>query len=73
MIREQVARPVEFVRENPAFQSGWRDGRFGSGEAPASGAGGDGRPAGRPEGDRRDYCRGYREGRRIREMLRKSV
>ena len=69
MIREQVARPVEFPREGRAFQSGWRDGRFDSAEVSESNLG----PENCADRERRDYCRGYHEGRRIRELLRNDL
>lgn len=66
MIRERAAEAVQVIRESDAFQSGWKDGRFGqSGSFAAS------ENLGEWSGlDRLAYYRGHREGRRIREILR---
>jgi hypothetical protein len=67
MIKEQQAiGEVGVRREDPAYRSGWEDGRFGSTETflenpnLAAWAG--------PR-ERLAYYRGHRDGRRVREML----
>jgi hypothetical protein len=67
MIREQ-ANKKEFCdrRKDPAYRSGWEDGRFGPTEAffeNANLAGWAG------HNERLSYYRGHREGRRVREEL----
>ena len=66
MIRERVAGPIEVTRESRAFQSGWKDGRFGQ---PGTFAANEGLGEW-SDLDRLAYYRGHREGRRIREILR---
>jgi hypothetical protein len=57
------------LTETPAYRGGWRDGRFGAAssvpveECDLSGLEGD---------DRQAYCRGYREGQRVRRMLKRG-
>jgi hypothetical protein len=67
MIREQQAvEELGVPREDPAYRSGWEDGRFGPTqlflENPnlAGWAG---------HNERLAYYRGHRDGRRVREML----
>ena len=67
MIKEQQAiGEVGVRREEPAYKSGWEDGRFGSTQSflenpnPAGWSG--------PR-ERLAYYRGHRDGRRVREML----
>ena len=56
---------VGVLVETPAYRGGWRDGRFGLGEAIAKN-----RSRAAWEGaDRVAYYRGYREGLRVRKML----
>ncbi len=66
MIRERAAAYVEVYQESRAFQSGWKDGRFGQSGSFASNES----LAELSELDRLAYYRGHREGRRIRELLR---
>lgn len=65
LVGSRAVRAV--LTETPAYRGGWRDGRF--------------EPAGSTPVEERDlswledddraaYCRGYREGRRVRSMLR---
>lgn len=66
MIREQTAEYAGVSQESRAFQSGWKDGRFGQlGSFAANES-----LAEWSELDRLSYYRGHREGRRIREILR---
>jgi hypothetical protein len=66
IIREETAGREVVRREDPAYQSGWEDGRFGQP-----------RPFGVnnnlalwPEyPERLSYYRGHRDGQRVREML----
>jgi hypothetical protein len=67
MIREQQAiEELGVPREDPAYRSGWEDGRFGptqlflENQNLAGWAG---------QRERLAYYRGHREGRRVREML----
>jgi hypothetical protein len=66
MIQERVFEEIGVRREEPAYRSGWEDGRFGPArlfvENPnlAGWAG---------HNQRLAYYRGHREGRRVREML----
>ena len=69
MIRERAAEYTEVTRESIAFQSGWKDGRFGH---PGSFAAHEGLGEW-SDLDRLAYYRGHREGRRIREILRSGT
>ncbi len=67
MIQERrVIKESDVRREDPAYRSGWQDGRFGptqlfgSNPSLARWQGPQGRLA---------YYRGHRDGRRVREML----
>jgi hypothetical protein len=65
MIQEQVVRKLGARREDPAYRSGWQDGRFGPTQLFDSNsnlAGWDGHR------ERLAYYRGHRDGRRVREM-----
>ena len=66
MIREESAGTAEIRREDPAYQSGWEDGRFGSPEIFVTNAN---LAAWTEYLDRLAYYRGHRDGRRVREML----
>jgi hypothetical protein len=66
MIREQAIEEFGDRRKDPAYRSGWEDGRFGPPrwffENPNL--------AGLPDHEERlAYYRGHRDGRRAREML----
>lgn len=61
--RVRVVRAV--LTETSANRGGWRDGRFGATGTPIE----DRDPSGLEGDDRRSYCRGYREGLRVRRML----
>ncbi|CAN5577883.1 MAG: hypothetical protein H0U91_01485 [Rubrobacter sp.] len=66
MIQEQAVMELGVRREDPAYRSGWKDGRFGPSELFLSNsnlAGWDGHR------ERLAYYRGHRDGRRVREML----
>lgn len=66
MIQEQAVRELGTRREDPAYKSGWEDGRFGPTQlfdANSNLAGWDGHR------ERLSYYRGHRDGRRVREML----
>jgi hypothetical protein len=66
MIQEQAARELGARREDPAYRSGWQDGRFGPRRLFGSNpnlAGWDGHR------ERLAYYQGHRDGRRVREML----
>jgi hypothetical protein len=66
MIREGATGEVENRREDPAYRSGWEDGRFGQAQTFAT----NNNLAAWADGpDRLSYYRGHRDGRRIREML----
>ena len=67
MIREEATRRVEIRREDPAYKSGWEDGRFGQTQTFATN---NSLAAWTEYPDRLSYYRGHRDGRRIREMLR---
>lgn len=62
MIRGET-RGVAVVEESQVYRDGWTDGRFGYPDRFAANG------AQRPETERLAYRRGYREGRRVREML----
>jgi hypothetical protein len=66
MIREEVVRMAEIRREDPAYRSGWEDGRFGPPETFVANAN---LAAWTEYLDRLAYYRGHRDGRRVREML----
>lgn len=68
MIRDRVAESAEAARESRAFESGWKDGRFGRSGSFAS----NGNLGEWADLDRLAYYRGHREGRRIRVMLRSN-
>ena len=66
MIQEQAVRELGTHREDPAYRSGWQDGRFGPTQLFGSNpnlAGWDGHR------ERLAYYRGHRDGRRVRGML----
>ncbi len=67
MIQEQEAvTEMGTRREDPAYRSGWEDGRFGPTQLfleNSNLAGWDGHR------ERLSYYRGHRDGRRVREML----
>ena len=66
MIQEQAVRELGTRREDPAYRSGWQDGRFGPTqwfESNPNLAGWDGHR------ERLAYYQGHRDGRRVREML----
>jgi hypothetical protein len=66
MIQEQAVREMGARREDPAYRSGWEDGRFGPTQLfleNSNLAGWDGHR------ERLSYYRGHRDGRRVREML----
>jgi hypothetical protein len=66
VIQEQAVRELGARRENPAYRSGWQDGRFGARRLFGSNpnlAGWDGHR------ERLAYYQGHRDGRRVREML----
>ncbi len=66
MIQEQAVMELGVRREDPAYRSGWQDGRFGPTELFHSNpnlAGWDGHR------ERLAYYRGHRDGRRVCEML----
>jgi len=66
MIQEQAVMELGVRREDPAYRSGWEDGRFGPSQLFHSNsnlAGWDGHR------ERLAYYRGHRDGRRVREML----
>ena len=67
MIREEAAGRVGGRREDPAYKSGWEDGRFGQTQTFALN---NSLAAWTEYPDRLSYYRGHRDGRRIREMLR---
>ncbi len=69
MVRQEAATLVRDLREDPAYRSGWEDGRFGLS------------PLGYPSDaeaatefstdfEQRAYHHGHQEGRRIQQMLR---
>ena len=66
MIREEPVRMTETRLEDPAYRSGWEDGRFGSPEFFVTNAN---LAAWTEYLDRLAYYRGHRDGRRVREML----
>ena len=66
MIQEQAVRELGAHREDPAYRSGWQDGRVGPRQLFGSNpnlAGWDGHR------ERLAYYQGHRDGRRVREML----
>ena len=66
MIQEQAVRELRARREDPAYRSGWQDGRFGTTQWFGSNpnlASWDGHR------ERLAYYQGHRDGRRVREML----
>lgn len=66
IVRGQAAGRESIRREDPAYRSGWEDGRFGQPQP----FGVNNNLALWPEyPDRLSYYRGHRDGRRIREML----
>ena len=67
MIREEATGKVGIRREDPAYRSGWEDGRFGRTQTFALNTS---LATWTEYLDRLSYYRGHRDGRRIREMLR---
>ena len=67
MIREEAIGRVGIRREDPAYKSGWEDGRFGRAQTFVTN---NSLAAWTEYPDRLSYYRGHRDGRRIREMLR---
>ena len=67
MIREEATGRVGIRREDPAYKSGWEDGRFGKTQTFALN---NSLAVWTDYPDRLSYYRGHRDGRRIREMLR---
>ena len=67
MIREEAAGRVGIRLEDPAYKSGWEDGRFGQTQTFALN---NSLAVWTEYPDRLSYYRGHRDGRRIREMLR---
>jgi len=67
MIREEATGKVGIRREDPAYKSGWEDGRFGKTQTFALN---NSLAVWTEYPDRLSYYRGHRDGRRIREMLR---
>jgi hypothetical protein len=67
MIREEATGRVRIRREDPAYKSGWEDGRFGQTQTFAVN---NSLAAWTEYPDRLSYYQGHRDGRRIREMLR---
>ena len=66
MIREESAGSAGIHRERPAYRSEWEDGRFGS---PGTFVVNANLAVWTEYLDRLAYCRGHRDGRRVREML----
>ena len=66
MIREEPVGMTEIRREDPAYRSGWEDGRFGSPEIFVTNAN---LSIWTEYLDRLAYYRGHRDGRKVREML----
>ena len=66
IVREGSAGREGVRRENPAYRSGWEDGRFGAPETFVVNAN---LSAWTEYLDRLAYYRGHRDGRRVREML----
>jgi hypothetical protein len=66
MIREMAAGTARIHRENPAYRSGWEDGRFGP---PGTFVANANLAVWTEYLDRLAYYRGHRDGRQVREML----
>ncbi len=66
MIQERAIEEVGDRRKNPAYRSGWEDGRFGPSEPFLSNSNLAGWDSHR---ERLAYYRGHREGRRVRDKL----
>jgi hypothetical protein len=66
MIREEAIGRVGIRREDPAYKSGWEDGRFGRAQTFVTN---NSLAAWTEYPDRLSYYHGHRDGRRIREML----
>ena len=66
IIREEIAGREGVRREDPAYRSGWEDGRFGQ-QLPFGVNNNLALWTEYP--DRLSYYRGHRDGRRVREML----
>jgi hypothetical protein len=66
MIRERATVGGGVRGEDPAYRSGWEDGRFGHTQTFATN---NSLAAWTEYPDRLSYYRGHRDGRRIREML----
>ncbi len=66
MIHERVFEEIGVRREDPAYRSGWGDGRFGPTRSFLENPNLAGWSGPR---ERLAYYRGHREGRRVRDML----
>ena len=66
MIRERATGGWGVRREDPAYRSGWEDGRFGQTQTFVTN---NSLAVWTEYPDRLSYYRGHRDGRRIREML----
>jgi hypothetical protein len=66
MSQEQAAKEFGERRKNPAYRSGWEDGRFGQVQTFANN---NSLAVWTDFPDRLSYYRGHRDGRRVREML----
>jgi hypothetical protein len=66
MIRERATGEVGIRREDPAYRSGWEDGRFGQVQTFVTN---NSLATWTEYPERLSYYRGHRDGRRIREML----
>jgi hypothetical protein len=69
MIREEATGRVGIRREDPAYRSGWEDGRFGQTQTFVAN---NNLATWTEYPDRLSYYRGHRDGRRVREMLRSA-
>ena len=66
IVREETVGRENVRREDPAYRSGWEDGRFGQ---PQPFGGNNNLALWTEYPDRLSYYRGHRDGRRVREML----
>ena len=66
MSQEQTAKELGDRRKNPAYRTGWGDGRFGPTQSFHENSN---LAEWADHQERLSYYRGHREGRRIREML----
>jgi hypothetical protein len=66
MSQEQVTEELDERRKNPAYRSGWGDGRFGPTQPFVNNSNLAGWAS---HQERLSYYRGHRDGRRVREML----